>query len=190
MIFLQLPSIFCDSDFQKIAALIHEFLLKLDEDPECAEVRDSLNYSLLQLQRYFRLLRNRNMHQSPSVQTDQSAGRGSNSLLGQSLRGLSPMTPFRDAPDKFLWRWIDLESSSVRTVGTTLPARLDKESCNVPNILRAARQSDNNLLVQLIERGSSLSFDKFCNLCHIISFHLSTLWNRQQESFQQVFMLF
>jgi len=145
------------ADFQKIAALIHEFLLKLDEDAECAEVRDALNYALLQLQRYFRMLRNRNVHQSSLVHPDRSVTNGSNglSLLGQSLRGLSPMTPFKDAPDKFVWRWVDLQSNSntSRTAGATLPARLDKEANNVPPVLRAARQGDKTLLVQLFERG-------------------------------------
>jgi hypothetical protein len=134
--------------------LIHEFLLKLDEEVECAEVRDSLNYALLQLQRYFRTLRNRNVHQSSLTHPDRSATNGSNGLLGQSLRGMSPMTPFKDAPDKFVWRWVDLESSPARTGGATLPARLDKVASTVPAIMRAVRQSDKTLLVQLFERGT------------------------------------
>lgn len=129
--------------------MIHEFLLKLDEDAECAEVRDALNYTLLQLQRYSRTLRNRNSHPDRTV-TNGNNGAG---ILGQSLRGLSPMTPFKDAPDKFVWRWIDLESNNNRTGGATLPARLDKEANSVPTVMRAVRQSDKNLLVQLFERG-------------------------------------
>ena len=45
------------SDFQKIAGLIREFLLKLSEDVDCSELRDAFNYTLLQLQRYYRVLR-------------------------------------------------------------------------------------------------------------------------------------
>ena len=41
--------IFC-ADFQKAAAFIHEFLLKLGPDTDCAELRDSLNLSLLHMQ--------------------------------------------------------------------------------------------------------------------------------------------
>ena len=141
-------------DFQKIAALIHEFLLKLDEDAECAEVRDALNYALLQLQRYFRTLRNRNVN-------DRSASNNSIGLLGQSLRGLSPMTPFKDAPDMFVWRWVDVQTNirttNSRMVGmTTLPARLDKEVGSVPPVIRATRQSDNTLLSQLFDRGMKM----------------------------------
>lgn len=137
-------------DFQKIAANIHEFQLKLSEDVECAEVRDALNFALLQLQRYFRRLHSRTQQQQ---QTD--------SILTQSLRGLSPMTPFRDAPDRFVWRWVEVDVNSdggiVRTP-RTLPARLDKEAVSVPAVIQAARNSDSSSLVQLIECGKSLLY--------------------------------
>jgi len=44
------------ADFQKAAAFIHEFLLKMNEDVECAELRDTLNLALLHMQKYYRLL--------------------------------------------------------------------------------------------------------------------------------------
>ena len=136
-------------DFQKIAANIHEFQLKLSDDVECAEVRDALNFALLQLQRYFRMLHSRTQHQQQH----------NDSILTQSLRGLSPMTPFRDAPDRFVWRWVEVDGNndgrSVRT-SRTLPVRLDKEAVSVPAVIRVARNSDNNSLVQLIEHGKSL----------------------------------
>ena len=142
-------------DFQKIAASVREFLLKLDENSECAEVRDAFSFALLQLQRYFRKLRSHSHHQQ---QQDES-------ILTQPVRGLSPMTPFRDAPDQFLWRWVDVDASSggcnVRT-SVTLPAQLDKEAVSVPAVVRAARNSDNNSLVQLIEHGN------FCGYCHFV----------------------
>ena len=78
----------CDlSDFQKVAALIHEFLLKLSDDYECAELRDTLNLALLHMQRYYRKLRKR-------MQSQESAPQEA-TMLGRSLRGMSPMTPFR-----------------------------------------------------------------------------------------------
>jgi len=137
-------------DFQKIAANIHEFQLKLSDDVECAEVRDALNFALLQLQRYFRMLRSR-------MQQQQQQQEEVENIVTQSLRGLSPMTPFRDAPNQFVWRWLDVDAtkdvSSIRT-STTLPARLDSEAVSVPAIIQAARNSDNNALVQLIDRGN------------------------------------
>lgn len=133
-------------DFQKVAAQIHEFLLKLGDELECAELRDALNLTLLQLQRYYRSIRNR-----PMI-VDQSINAGGSGILSRSLRGMSPMTPFRDAPDKFIWKWVDLEN--VRSAGSTLPASLDKEETTIPSVIRATKQSDNNLLLQLIEKDS------------------------------------
>ena len=142
------------ADFQKIAANIREFQLKLGEDIECAEVRDALNFALLQLQRYFRKLRSHAHHHHHQQQQQQHG----DSILTQSLRGLSPMTPSRDAPDQFLWCWVDADAnnycSNVRA-SKTLPAELDREAISVPAVIRAARNSDNNSLIQLIEHGNS-----------------------------------
>ena len=137
------------SDFQKAAALIHEFLLKLNVESECAELRDALNLALLHMQRYYRLLRQRNKAQ-------QQDPNGSGSILAQSLRGLSPMTPFKDAPDKFQWKWLNLDNP--RMLGT-LPADLDREQfTTLPMIIQAARDGENHMLMQLIERGQSNLF--------------------------------
>ena len=73
------------ADFQKAAAFIHEFLLKLTVDVESAELRDALNLALLHMQRHYRNLRAK----------QQNHGRGGGGFLTQSLRGLSPMTPFK-----------------------------------------------------------------------------------------------
>ena len=136
MFFILLP------DFQKAAALIHEFLLKLPEEPECAELRDSLNLALLHMQRYYRRLRSR-------MQTLDKQNNG-NHILTQSLRGLSPMTPFRDTPDKFQWKWINLDNPKL---ANTLPTDYNKEFSNLPQIILSAKIGDNNLLMQYIERG-------------------------------------
>ena len=133
-------------DFQKIAATIHEFQVKLDEDMECAGLRDALNFALLQLQRYFRMLRSRTQQQQhgESIQT-------------LPLHGLSPVKPYRDSADQFVWRWVDVDTNNgdvTARTSATLPARLDRDSVSLPAMIQAARNSDNGLLVQLIERGN------------------------------------
>lgn len=60
------------------------------------------------------------------------------------------MTPFKDHPDKFQWKWINLESRKV--VGT-LPADLNKEMSTLPVVILAAKQGDNAMLMSLLEKG-------------------------------------
>ena len=122
---------------------------------ECAEVRDALNFALLQLQRYFRMLHSRTQQQQQQHQQQQQYGE---TVLTQSLRGLSPLTPFKDSQDRFVWHWVVVDANSDGSIvktSTTLPARLDRDAISVPAVIRAARNSDNSRLVQLIEHGSS-----------------------------------
>ena len=131
------------SDFQKAAAMIHEFQLKLSEDSECAELRDALNLALLHMQKYYRTLRNR----VQKLESDRTSN--GNGVLGASFRGLSPMTPFKDAPDKFQWKWINLDT--VKLSGT-LPADV-KDMGVLPKVIQAAKIGDNNRLMQFIDKG-------------------------------------
>lgn len=127
------------SDFQKAAAFLHEFLLKLNEDLECAELRDTLNLALLHMQKYYRLLQIRS-HEKNAEKT-----------LSLTARGLSPMTPFVDAPDKFQWRWINLDSMKKLTATSV------DESVNfttLPPIIQAAKQGNIDLITDLIENGN------------------------------------
>ena len=119
-------------------------MLKLSEDAECAELRDALNMALLHMQRYYRLLRSR-------LQNHSQERNGTSPALSQSLRGLSPMTPFKDQPDKFQWKWVNLEKPKLS--GGTLPADLNKEMSSLPMVILAAKQGDNAMLMQLIEKG-------------------------------------
>ncbi|CAH1802034.1 unnamed protein product [Owenia fusiformis] len=132
-------------DFQKAASFIHEFLLKLSEDIECAELRDSLNLALLHMQKYYRSLRLR------------SADRDQNMNLSASLRGLSPMTPFRDAPSKFQWRWMSLESQKIAT--GSLPIDGGKNLMTLPLIIQAAKEGDDELIIQLVEKDGDSLFE-------------------------------
>ncbi|XP_013394393.1 inversin-A-like, partial [Lingula anatina] len=127
-------------DFQKAAAFINEFLLKLGEGVECAELRDSLNLTLLYMQRYYRTLRLRSQsRERTDNQNEQN--------LGMSVRGLSPMTPFRDVPDKFHWRWINIDSPKV---SGSLP--LEGDLVTLPLVIQAAKQGDIELIEQLLEK--------------------------------------
>jgi len=127
------------ADFEKIAGLIHEFLLKLNEDVECAEVRDAFNYSLLQLQRFYRILR---------AQTQCDADSGTAASLD---RAFSPMTPRPDVPDKFTWKWVELDSNN--RVRGTLPLQSSRNNPRLPVILRSTKQGNNGFIAQLLEQG-------------------------------------
>ncbi|CAD5120999.1 DgyrCDS9543 [Dimorphilus gyrociliatus] len=127
-------------DFQKASALIHEFLLKLSEDEECAELRDALNLALLQMQKYYKRLR-------AKFQTHEKGG--GTSALSTSIRGLSPMTPFRDAPDKFQWKWINRENpKSLNETSTSLNQSLSM----LPSIIQAAKEGDNSSIIDIIDK--------------------------------------
>ncbi|XP_060599781.1 uncharacterized protein LOC132753347 isoform X3 [Ruditapes philippinarum] len=122
-------------DFQKAAAFIHEFLLKLHEDSECAELRDSLNLALLHMQKYYRVLQTRN--QEKHLATN----------LSLTARGLSPMTPFVDAPDKFQYKWINLDSARLKASMT-----LDESMAItvLPPIIQAAKEGNTELINELV----------------------------------------
>lgn len=129
------------SDFQKAAAFIHEFLLKLQEDSECAELRDSLNLALLHMQKYYRILQTRN--QEKNLATN----------LSLTARGLSPMTPFVDAPDKFQYKWINLDSARLKAS----MALDDSMAITVlPAIIQAAKEGNTDLINELVASGKTI----------------------------------
>lgn len=138
--------LFYISDFQKAAVFIKEFLLKLSEDTECAELRDALNLALLHMQRYYRTLRLR----SQSGDRNQNLQNSTNQNLSGSMRGRSPLTPFKDTPDKFVWKWFNIDSPKVPG---SLPVEGDKNLITLPLIIQAAKQGDLDLVEQLIDKG-------------------------------------
>jgi inversin len=130
--------IYFSSDFQKAAAFINEFLLKLNEDAEGSELRDTLNLALLHMQKYYRKLQTRS-HEKNAEKT-----------LSLSARGFSPMTPFVDAPDKFQWKWVNLDNLK------NLQGIMTDESMNItslPPIMQAVKQKDSDLLMELVQDG-------------------------------------
>lgn len=113
-------------------------MLKLNEESECAELRDVLNLALLQLQKFYRMLQHRS--QDKNVTT-----------LSLTARGLSPMTPFVDAPDKFQWKWINLDHiRNMAGVST-------EESMNLtvlPPLIDATKRGDIEAVQDLLQEGT------------------------------------
>ncbi|XP_052224154.1 SH3 and multiple ankyrin repeat domains protein 3-like isoform X2 [Dreissena polymorpha] len=122
-------------DFQKAAAFIHEFLLKLQDDSECAELRDSLNLALLHMQKYYRVLQTRNQEKNLAVN------------LSLTARGLSPMTPFVDAPDKFQYKWINLDSARLKA---SMTVDESMHITNLPPMIQAAKEGNTDLINDII----------------------------------------
>lgn len=124
-------------DFQKAAAFIHEFLLKMNEDVECAELRDTLNLALLHMQKYYRALQSRSQEKSAQH------------TLSLSARGLSPMTPFVDAPDKFRWRWVNLDNARLPSNMST------SDSINfmmLPPMILAVKAGNISIMQELVKQ--------------------------------------
>ena len=130
------------SDFQKAAAFLKEFLLKLNEDIECAELRDTLTLALLHMQKYYRLLQCRTQERTSQHQ------------LTLSARGLSPMTPFVDAPDKFQWKWISLDSAKYLNSLN----QQDEGFYHLPDIILAIREGNTEWINKIIQQGRDFSF--------------------------------
>ncbi|XP_055861135.1 uncharacterized protein LOC106079642 isoform X2 [Biomphalaria glabrata] len=126
-------------DFQKAAAFIHEFLLKLSEDVECADVRDTLNLALLHMQKYYRLIQSRSQEKCAAT-------------LSLTARGLSPMTPFVDAPDKFIWRWLNLDSAKIPS---TMSLGDSVNFVVLPPFIIAVKAGDLDIIADLIHQDPS-----------------------------------
>ena len=73
------------------------------------------------------------------------------SILAQSIRGLSPMTPFKDAPDKFQWRWLNLDNPKV---ANQIPADVSQDISRLPEVILAAKEGRNDRIVSIIEEGT------------------------------------
>jgi len=132
------------TDFQKLAALINAFLMQLSEREECASLRDALNLALLQLQRYYRNLRNRLQMRRSSLQE---------SSLTRTLTGV--LDPFSgDGADKFSFLWIDVENLA----GTMRKSMRDSTNSGdatyeLPEILKFVRNGDVTSLTALTKEG-------------------------------------
>ena len=80
--------------------------------------------------------------------------RNSSNLSHSSVRGMSPMTPFHDAPDKFLWRWVNLDHPSLLSRSVSFEQQGNNKSSNVPLVHRYCRSGDIVMLEQLYSNGN------------------------------------
>ena len=126
-------------DFQKTSSIILEFLLKLPDEETSSRLRDTLLHGLHFLQQYYLILQKRDKEQKPLQWTIE--------------RGLSPLTPFREAPDKFEWPWIDVESNKVKQ---TLPRHSINNFVNLPPIIVAVREGDLRYVKELLNSDPDL----------------------------------
>ncbi|CAF1094290.1 unnamed protein product [Rotaria sp. Silwood1] len=120
-------------DFQKTSSTILEFLLKLPDEEASSRLRDTLLHALHFLQQYYLILQKRDKEQKPLQWTIE--------------RGLSPLTPFREAPDKFQWPWIDVESNKVKQI---IPKHSLNNFINLSPIIIAVREGDLRYVKELL----------------------------------------
>ncbi|CAF0736386.1 unnamed protein product [Didymodactylos carnosus] len=126
-------------DFQKTSSTILEFLLKLPDEETSARLRDTLLHALHFLQQYYLVLQKRDKEQKPLQWTIE--------------RGLSPLTPFREAPDKFEWQWISVDSNKVKQ---TVPKHSLNNFQNLPAITLAVREGDLRYVKELLNENMDL----------------------------------
>ena len=120
-------------DFQKTSSTILEFLLKLPDEETSSRLRDTLLHGLHFLQQYYLILQKRDKEQKPLQWTIE--------------RGLSPLTPFREAPDKFEWPWIDVETNKVKQ---TIPKHSLNSFVTLSPIIVAVREGDLRYVKELL----------------------------------------
>ena len=141
------------TDFKKAVAFIKDFLQKMPEDPDCAQLRDSLNLSLIYMKKYFRTV---------WLRTQESkCNNDANMLSSLTLtRGVSPPGPVpssaqqQDALDRFTWRWPPMDND-MKLLRGSLPVDGGKNLARVPLILQATKEGDKELIGQLIDKGNN-----------------------------------
>lgn len=148
-------------DFQKLSSTVQEFLLKLPDEETSARLRDNLLHSLHFLQLYYRVLQNRDKN---------SSNENGTSLQWTIDHSLSPLTPFREAPDKFEWEWINVESQKVRA---SIPKLATDSYKTLPPIINAIKDGDLDTVRNLTRSESSLvnTTDVFARDCCMYAVH-------------------
>jgi hypothetical protein len=143
-------------DFQKLSSTVQEFLLKLPDEESSSRLRDNLLHALHFLQLYYRVLQNRDKNNDP--------------LQWNIDHSLSPLTPFKEAPDKFEWEWLNVDSQKLRN---SLSKSLSVENYKfLPQIIHAIRDGDLNTIKQIVKQGFYFYFQIFNNINVNFKMHL------------------
>ena len=124
-------------DFQKLSSTVQEFLLKLPDEEASSRLRDNLLHALHFLQLYYRILQNRDKNNDP--------------LQWNIDHSLSPLTPFKEAPDKFEWDWLSVDSQRARQ--SLQKASIDNFK-SLPQILGAIKDDDLALVKQIVKEDA------------------------------------
>ena len=126
-------------------------MLKLPDEEESARLRDNLLHALHFLQLYYRVLQNRDKNNDP--------------LQWNIDHSLSPLTPFKEAPDKFEWEWINADSLKVRNFQNA-KSSLDNFKV-MPQIIIAIKEGDMNTVKQIVKQDPQTvnSYDVFTRDC-------------------------
>jgi hypothetical protein len=104
------------------------------------------------LQLYYRVLQNRD--------------KNNDNLQWTIDHSLSPLTPFREAPDKFEWDWVSVESQKSRQATTNVAAAA-KSSASLPQMIAYIRDGDLEACQELAKKGDS-SFRLFPQLGYLL----------------------
>lgn len=133
-----------------MSSTVQEFLLKLPDEEASARLRDNLLHALHSLQLYYRILQNRD--------------RNTDSLQWTIDHSLSPLTPFKEAPDKFEWEWLNVESQKVRQ---NLPKSSIENLKSLPSIIVAIKDGNIDKVNSLLEKDPTCvnSTDLFTRDC-------------------------
>lgn len=138
-------------DFHKIAQLIQDFLGKLSCEESTAELRDSLNLALLNLQKYYKTLRVRSRSTSNGLYPNSTAKSIGGSLVLCNSNGVvSPVSTACASRDLFEWKWYNLESPRLcASLGTD-------EFSSLSPVLQQSKDGDKDVLMELLEKDAGV----------------------------------
>lgn len=122
-------------------SFVKEFQGKLPNDESTAELRDSLNLSLLHMHKYYKRIRIRCQNGGNTLD-------GSVSLTSSLTGAMSPVSPFLAPLDHFDWKWLSLDVNKL----SASFGHGDKNNF-VPEIFYVVKDCDLKKLTAMLEEG-------------------------------------